>query len=131
MIKEIAANDRDRSAMMANMSDADWQRTEEELRQIQRLSLAELQQEAPVPASEAVRGASATLEDDDDDDSPKAAALEETVERIRREQPGKVYANLAESIVDLCSNYLVKHGTEEERQQVCAHREWVVHTENG
>ena len=122
MIKEIAATDRDRSAMLANMTDADWQRIEEELREIQRLSLAELQQEAPLPGSEAVRGAPAMLEDDDDDDNPNAAALEETVERIRREQPGKVYANLAEGIVDLCSNYLVKHGTEEERQEVCAHK---------
>jgi len=117
MIREIAENDKYRAAMIANMTEEDWRKEEAELHQIQRLSLAELQQHPHAPEPEAARGASATLEDDDDDDNSDAAALGETVERMRRERPGKVYENLAEGIVDLCSNYLVKYGTEEERDE--------------
>ena len=117
MIREIAENDKYRAAMYANMTEEDWQKEEAELHEIQRLSLAELQQHPHAPEPEAAHGAPATLEDDDDDDNSDAAALGETVERMRRERPGKVYENLAEGMVDLCSNYLVKHGTEEERHE--------------
>ena len=126
LYKEYREHQEYQDELYGNLTAAEYEKLdladEREIRAIERASLLDLEHSISNETGKfLLRQAPVAV--DPERNYKGAAEVDATFARMQRDQPAKVYANLAESLVDFCGNYLMEHGTEEEKKSELVQRE--------
>ena len=115
--KEIRAYNARLAADAGNMTAGDRhafkEQTFKQLQEIERASQVEMQ-----TTNDGAWHDPDNPEFDFEDEDEHAAELKQTVEKMCSAKPAKIYEDLSEGLVGLCSAYIADHGTDEQKQDL-------------